>query len=302
MDHVLGYRLDGRCTATLPTPTGQGAVLDLTPAHIQSGHGTGAMAHPRKALGQHFLSDRNILAAIADAASVGSADLVVEVGPGTGSLTEVLAARARHVIAVELDAALAGELAGRMLANVEIHTADARRVDVEALLGGCSSYKLLGNLPYYAAMPILRRFLESRCRPQEAVVLLQREVAQQVCATPGRMSLASLAVQLYGTPRIVRWVRPGAFRPPPKVTSAVVHIEVRDSLAEGVDDAEGFFRVARAGFSAPRKQLRNALAQGLAVVSSVAEALLAKAGIDPRRRAETLSLAEWAGLHRAWRT
>ena len=213
MDHVLGYRLDGRCTATLPTPTGQGAVLDLTPAHIQSGHGAGAMVHPRKALGQHFLSDRNILAAIADAAGVGPADVVVEVGPGTGSLTEVLAARARRVVAVELDAALAGELAGRMPANAEIHTADARQVDVEALLGGCISYKLLGNLPYYAAMPILRRFLESRCRPQEAVVLLQREVAQQVCATPGRMSLTSLVVQLYGTPRIVRWVRPGGLSP-----------------------------------------------------------------------------------------
>ena len=275
--------------------------LDLSPADAQSGRGPLAAARPRKALGQHFLGDHNILASIADAAAIGPGEMVVEVGPGTGSLTEVLAARAGRVLAVELDSGLAATLRPRLPANVELHIADARQVNIEELLGGCAPYKLVGNLPYYAAMPILRHFLEGPCKPQVAVVLLQREVAQQVCAGPGRMSLASLAVQLYGLPRVVRWVRPGAFHPPPKVTSAVVHIRVYGKPAEGVDDAEGFFRVARAGFSAPRKQLRNALAQGLAVSPSVAVGLLARAGIDPRRRAETLSMAEWARLQRAWR-
>ena len=235
---------------------------------------------------------------MADAAGVDETDTVVEVGPGGGSLTRVLAERARRVVAVELDAGLAAALTPQVSSNVDVRVADARDVPVEALLGGCPSYKLLGNLPYYAALPILRHFLEGPCRPRVAVVMVQREVAQRMCARPGGMSLLSVAVQLYGRPRIVRWVRPGAFVPPPKVTSAVVHIEVYDRPAEAVGDAEGFFSVVRAGFSAPRKQLRNALAQGLEVPPAGAEELLTRAGIDPKRRAETLSLAEWARLHR----
>ena len=256
---------------------------------------------PRKSLGQHFLTDRNILGAIADAAEVGSGDTIIEVGPGRGSLTAVLAERARRVVAVELDSALARSLAADVPSNVEVVEADARAADPAALLGGCVPYKMLGNLPYYAAMPILRRFLESECRPERTAVLVQREVAEQMCATPGAMSLVSLAVQLYGSVRIARVVRPGSFTPPPKVTSAVVGITLHNGLAEGIDDAERFFALARAGFSAPRKQLRNALSGGLKVTPDEAERLLAEAGIEASRRAQTLSLAEWASLYRAWR-
>ncbi|MCY4583826.1 MAG: 16S rRNA (adenine(1518)-N(6)/adenine(1519)-N(6))-dimethyltransferase RsmA [Chloroflexi bacterium] len=261
-----------------------------------------AYGAPRKGLGQHFLTDRNILGAIADAAEVGSSDTVIEVGPGRGSLTTVLAERARRVIAVELDGALARTLAASVPPNVEVVEADARVLDPGSLLGGCASYKMLGNLPYYAAMPILRRFLESDCRPERAAVLVQREVAEQMCAKPGAMSLVSLAVQLYGSARVGRIVRPGSFTPPPKVTSAVVGIVVHGGLAEGVDDAERFFALARAGFSAPRKQLRNALSGGLGVQPGAAERLLAAAGIEASRRAQTLSMGEWASLYRAWRS
>ncbi len=261
-----------------------------------------AYGAPRKSLGQHFLTDRNILGAIADAADVGSGDTVIEVGPGRGALTAVLAGRARRVIAVELDGALARSLAAAVPSNVEVVEADARIADPAALLGGCASYKMLGNLPYYAAMPILRRFLESDCRPERAAMLVQREVAEQMCAKPGAMSLVSLAVQLFGSARIARIVRPGSFTPPPKVTSAVVGIVLHDGLAEGVDDAERFFVLARAGFSAPRKQLRNALSGGLNVAPDEAERLLATAGIEASRRAQTLSMAEWASLYRAWRS
>lgn len=259
-----------------------------------------AQTAPRKSLGQHFLTDRNILGAIAEAAEVGSDDTVIEVGPGRGSLTTVLAERARRVIAVELDGALARSLAAAAPANVEVVEADARTLDPEALLGGCASYKMLGNLPYYAALPILRRFLESDCRPQRAAVLVQREVAEQMCAKPGAMSLVSLAVQLYGSARIARIVRPGSFAPPPKVMSAVVAIALHVGLTEGVDDAERFFVLGRAGFSAPRKQLRNALSGGLNVAPGEAERLLAAAGIEVSRRAQTLSMAEWASLYRVW--
>lgn len=255
----------------------------------------------RKRLGQHFLTDRNILSAIADAAEVGPGDAVIEVGPGRGSLTAVLAERAERVAALELDAALAGALAESAPPNVRVEQGDAREADPAALLGGCAPYKLLGNLPYYAAMPILRAFLESDCPPSRAAILVQREVAERICAKPGAMSLASLAVQLYGEARIVRIARPGSFNPPPKVTSAVVAITARAAPPEGVDDARRFFEMARAGFSAPRKQLRNALAAGLGVPTVEAEALLAAAGVEASRRAQTLSVEEWASLHRARR-
>ena len=252
-------------------------------------------------LGQHFLTDRNILAAVADAARVGPGDVVVEVGPGRGALTAELAERAASVVAVELDGALAAELAAAAPPNVRVVEGDAREADPETLLGGCVPYKLAGNLPYYAALPILRAFLESAWRPTAVAALVQREVAEQLCAAPGAMSLASLGVQLFGSARIVRTVRPGAFRPPPKVTSAVVAVDVYERPAEGIDDTRLFFTLARAGFSAPRKQLRNALAHGLGAAPADAEALLADAGVDAARRAETLSVAEWGALYRAWR-
>lgn len=260
-----------------------------------------APSRTRKRLGQHFLTNRDILNAIADAADVGPGDTVVEVGPGRGSLTEALARRACLVVAVELDAGLAESLRASAPSNVQVVDGDARRTTAEALLGECVPYKLVGNLPYYAAMPILRRFLEDPCRPLVAAVLVQLEVAKELCAVPGHMSLLSVAVQLYGRPRLVRTVRPGAFNPPPKVTSAVVALDVYERPAEGVDDPRSFFRVVRAGFSAPRKQLRNSLAHGLTLPAAGAEALLERTGIDPQRRAETLSLAEWSRLYRHWR-
>lgn len=258
-------------------------------------------APPRKSLGQHFLTDRNILNAIADAAEVGPDDTVIEVGPGRGSLTSVLSERARRVVAVELDTALAGALAESAPPNVRVAQGDAREADPAALLGGCAPYKMLGNLPYYAALPILRTFLESACPPSRAAILVQKEVAEQLCAEPGAMSLASLAMQLYAQARIVRIVRPGSFNPPPKVTSAVTAIATRPALPDGIDDAARFFTLARAGFSAPRKQLRNALSGGLGIPPAEAEALLGAAGIEASRRAQTLAIEEWASLYRAWR-
>jgi 16S rRNA (adenine1518-N6/adenine1519-N6)-dimethyltransferase len=255
-----------------------------------------ADAAPKKSLGQHFLRDRNILTAIADAAEVGPDDVVVEVGPGRGSLTQILAERARRVVAVELDDALVVSLRESMPANVEVLHADARGVSPAELIGGCGPYKMLGNLPYYAALPILRSFLESDCRPTHAAILVQLEVARNLCAAPGDMSLAALGVQLFGKPRVARRVPPGAFNPPPKIMSAVVAIEVFPEPAGGVQDVAMFFKIARAGFSAPRKQLRNSLGNGLGITGDEAAAMLEAAGIDPRRRAESLSVAEWAGL------
>ena len=303
---MLGHRVDGGCTATTfifyedgGTHDGLSSLVSPNAPHTSDAP-MSAMPRAKKSLGQHFLRDRNILDAIADAASVTGDDVIIEVGPGPGTLTDVLAERAGRIEAIELDAALAATLRDQAPANVHVHEADAREVDVTSLLGGCMPYKLLGNLPYYAAMPILRHFLEGACKPGQAVVMVQREVARQICAPAGDKSLLSIAVQLYSSPSVVRLVRPGSFTPPPKVTSAIVHIDVFDKPAEGIDNPDAFFTVVRAGFSAPRKQLRNSLANGLSVPGDAAVALLTTAGIDPKRRAETLSLAEWASLYRAW--
>lgn len=265
---------------------------------------TGALGPPpraKRSLGQNFLVDRRVLARIVDAAELSPTDQVLEIGPGRGILTERLAESAGRVTAVELDDALVERLSARFAdrPSVRIVAGDARTVEVGELLDVSAGYKLVANLPYYAATPIVRRFLEMDDGPSLMVVMVQREVARAMTASPGQMSLLSVATQLYASPRIIASVPPRAFRPPPKVTSAVVRIDVYDRPALRLRSEREFFDLVRAGFSARRKQLRNALSQGLSLPTADVERLLARAGIDPKRRAETLSLAEWGSLHEA---
>ena len=239
-----------------------------------------------------------MVARILKAAEIGVEDTVVEVGPGLGVLTRQLARRAKRVVAVEMDRALALALEAELGSydNLRIVCADAREVAIKELVGE-QPYKLVANLPYYAANPILRRFLEAVHPPVRAVVMAQREVARNMSAEPGGMSLLSVAVQLYGHPKIVGDVPPSAFYPPPKVTSAIVRINLYPRPALELDDRQSFFDLVRAGFSAPRKQLRNSLSHGLGIPTPQGEALLAGAGIDARRRAQTLSMEEWGRLY-----
>lgn len=228
---------------------------------------------------------------------------MVEVGAGLGSLTCELAQHASKVLAVEIDEALCSYLRRRLapFANVRVICADILALAPEELLQEGAAgppYSVVGNLPYYITAPVLRHFLEASTRPRRLVVMVQREVAESIVAGAGRMSLLGLSVQFYGTPRILFSVPPSAFYPPPKVSSAVLAIEVRDSPAVAVDDAGSFFAVARAGFTAPRKQMRNSLALGLRLEPGAAETLLREAGLDPRRRAQELALDDWAALHR----
>ena len=257
---------------------------------------------PRKALGQHFLADRGVLQCILDAAELVPQDIVVEVGPGRGALTRELLKVAGSVIAIEMDSKLAASLP-RLLgnpANLRVVHEDARQVDLPGLLQGAERYKLVANLPYYAASPILRRFLEAgELKPSVVVVMLQREVAASMVAADGKMSLLSVAIQLQGVPGIVCYAPPHAFHPPPKVSSAVVRIDPRPGPAVEVDDAESFFGVVRAGFFAPRKQLRNSLSVGLGVPADRVVTLLDQAGVDHRLRPEKLSLADWANVYHA---
>lgn len=259
-------------------------------------------ARARKALGQHFLVDSSILNCIAAAAELAPEDVVVEVGPGLGSLTRRLVEQAGRVVAVEMDAVLAASLPSRLNnpSNLTVVEADARTVDITSLVGQETPYKVVANLPYYAANPIIRRFLESEARPLLMVVMVQREVGQSIVAQPGEMGILSVAVQYYAAPSLVCNVPPRAFRPPPKVTSSVVKLRLRENPAVAVADPDAFFTLVRAGFSAPRKQLRNSLSHGLGVPGEEAGQLLAAAGVDGKRRAETLSLEEWASIYYAW--
>jgi 16S rRNA (adenine1518-N6/adenine1519-N6)-dimethyltransferase len=248
------------------------------------------------------LTDGAFLSRITAAAELAPDDLVIEVGPGRGSLTRRLVQHAGQVIAVEMDPGLAAALPDQLgnPPNLAVLQADARTVDIGFLLGDHTSYKVVSNLPYYAANPIIRRFLEVGPRPSLMVVMVQREVSQNMLAKPGNMGILSVAVQFYAIPKLVCQVPPKAFRPPPQVSSSVVRLDVRRSPAVAVDDTAAFFEVVRAGFSAPRKQLRNSLSQGLNVTGSQISRLLDSLNLDGRRRAETLTLEEWAQVYRAW--
>jgi 16S rRNA (adenine1518-N6/adenine1519-N6)-dimethyltransferase len=257
---------------------------------------------PRRPYGQHFLADQGVLRRIVDAAELSPDDWVVEVGPGRGALTRELVSRAAHVVAVEVDAQLASSLSQRLgkPPNLTVMEADARSVDLESLAPGGQAYKVVANLPYYAANPILRRFLEAEHKPTLLVILVQKEVAEAIVARPGEMSMLSVAVQFYGSPRLICDVPPQAFNPPPEVVSSVLRIDVLPKPAVEVDDADAFFRLVHGGFVAPRKQIRNSLSIGLKVVAAEVEGLLSCCAVEPSRRPATLSMAEWACLYRAY--
>ena len=256
---------------------------------------------PRKGLGQHFLVSPGVLERIADAGDVGPDDTVVEIGPGLGALTEVLARRAGHVVALELDDELAEALKVVFAdqPQVSIQHGDAMKTDIDAMVPAAKPYKLVANLPYYVATAIVRRFLEAEHKPSIIVVTVQREVAQGMAAPEGKTGLLGVATRFYGSPKIVSLVKPGSFYPPPKVTSAVLRIEVHPTPPVQVASEEGFFTLVRAGFSAPRKQLKGVLSHALKVPADNVESVLATIGVDSKRRAETLTLEEWAALHRA---
>lgn len=270
---------------------------------------------PRKGLGQHFLADPNILRKIVDAAELSRETVVLEIGPGLGTLTRQLAGSAGRVVAVELDEAMIGVLREELghLSNLELVRGDILRLDPAELIRGSRSldlvasleYIVVANLPYYITSAAMRHLLEADPPPTRLVLTVQREVALRIVARPGDMSLLAVSVQFYGQPRIVARIPAGAFVPPPQVDSAVVRIDTFPAPPVDVPDIQAFFRVVRAGFGQKRKQLKNALAAGLGLPAAEVSAALTRAGVDPRRRAQTLSLDEWAGLARelsgAWR-
>jgi 16S rRNA (adenine1518-N6/adenine1519-N6)-dimethyltransferase len=189
--------------------------------------------------------------------------------------------------------------------NVELVLGDILKLSPKELLGGrsgelCLPYKVVANLPYYITSPVLRHFLWSARKPSLMVVMVQKEVGEAIAATEGKQSLLALMVHLFSRPTIVRRVPARSFRPPPRVNSVVLRLDVCQEPAVSVPDIEGLFQVIRAGFSSPRKQLRNSLAVGLGLPTNDTVTLLSRAGIVQTRRAETLSLDEWKRLWEVW--
>jgi len=255
----------------------------------------------RKRLGQHFLIDTNALQDILTAAELTENDAVLEIGPGLGILTRELARRVKRVTAVELDDRLAALLKREMasLPNVAIVNADVLKIDPSDVMPETERYKVVANLPYYITSPVLRHFLEASLKPSLMVVMVQKEVAEAIVAVPGKRSLLSISVQFYGRPMIVSRVPARAFYPAPEVDSAILRIDLYARPAVAVDDVDNFFETVRAGFASPRKQLVNSLSYGLKVPKTDVVHLLEKASIAPQRRAETLTLEEWAQLWQA---
>lgn len=256
---------------------------------------------PKKSLGQNFLHDPNALEKIVTTADLMPDDFVLEIGPGTGTLTEKLARACRRVIAFEVDDRLKPVLDEMLVAfpNAIVFYNDILEVNV-AKLFHAQPYVVVANVPYYITSAILRHLLESAHRPKRLILTVQQEVAERLVATPDDMSILTVSVQFYGKPQIVTRLNPAAFWPRPDVDSAVVRIDTFDEPPVTVPDEKTFFRVVRAGFGQKRKQLKNSLSGGLHLDSTEAAQLFEETGIDPRRRAETLTLAEWARLTQAF--
>ena len=250
---------------------------------------------PSRGRGQSFLADESVLPTLLQAAELTTDDTVLEVGPGLGILTTALAQRVGRVVAVEVDSRLADHLA-RVLTifpNVRLLRGDILTVSPDLL--PAPPYKIVANIPYSITAALLRRFLENPHPPTLLALMVQQEVAERVTAPPGHWSLLTASVQFYATARIVARVPARAFYPVPKVDSAVLRLDVRTTPVVDVAP-DRFFRTVAAGFSQRRKQLRNSLAIGLGVTPADAAALLRQAGLDERRRAETLNLEEWGRL------
>jgi len=248
---------------------------------------------PSKRLGQNFLVDKSVLKKILEAAELSSKDVVLEIGPGLGILTVELAKRVKKVIAVEKDKKMCKVLLEMLDAgnvrNVKVVNKDILKIpDYELRI---TDYKLIANLPYYITSPVIRKFLEANPPaggPKLMVLMVQKEVAQRICAKPGNMSILAVAVQFYAFPKIISYVSKKSFWPQPKVDSAVLKIVPRKSMLLSAPSRDKFFELVKTGFSSKRKMLKNNL--------KIEENALKKIGLNPKARAENLSVEDWLKL------
>lgn len=255
------------------------------------------MVAPNKSLGQHWLKDRDVLARIADEATITADDTVLEIGPGLGTLTSELLRRAKNVIAVEFDGELARKLPAQFPGTkLEVVNDDILQFDLSKLPTG---YKVVANVPYYITSKIIHTLMTSDNKPSTTVLLVQKEVAERVAATPGNMSILAISAQLYADVSLGDVVPAALFTPPPKVDSQVVILQTLLNPHISLEEEKAFFRVVKAGFAARRKKLRSSLAGGLGLDKQTTEQLLEQSSISPDSRAQDLSLGQWRALSRA---
>jgi 16S rRNA (adenine1518-N6/adenine1519-N6)-dimethyltransferase len=267
---------------------------------------------PTRGMGQNFLTDPTALNAITSAADLSNTDTVIEVGPGLGVLTWELLQQAGQVISVELDKRLVARLESEFggIAHFRVVQSDILNITPTEILAHAPRasdtlppYKLVANLPYAITSAVLRHFLEAAHKPTLMVVLVQLEVAQRIVAKPGDLSVLAHSVQLYAEPEIIARVPGSSFIPPPAVDSAVLRLRLRPQPAVDIDNLDQLMRLIKAGFLHSRKKLSNALPSGLASIGQRIEkermqAVFEAANIDANRRAETLTLDEWAAIYR----
>ena len=261
-----------------------------------------------KGFGQNFIINPGIPTKIVDASGVDKRYGVIEIGPGIGVLTKELAKRAAKVVSIEVDERLPPLLAETMAGvdNFKLVLQDVLKVDLKALIAEefpGMPVAVCANLPYYITSPILMRLLEEKLPVEQITVLVQKEAAQRITAAPGTRGAGAIsyAVAYYAAPRLLFTVQPGSFYPPPKVTSAVIQLEVRQSPAVETADKAEYFRLVRAAFGQRRKTAANSISAGLGLAKGRVSAALAAAGLPPAARPEQLTLQDFCALQRALR-
>ena len=254
---------------------------------------------PSKGLGQNFLINDRILKKVAETADLSDKDTVLEIGPGIGNLTRELAKKAKKVIAIEKDRKMVEILRETLkgLKNIKIIEGDVLKIENCKLK--IKNYKAVANLPYYITSPVIRKFLETDNPPEEMVLMVQKEVAQRICAKPPEMSILAVSVQFYAKPEIIAFVSKKSFWPQPKVDSAIIKIsDIKTEVSNLKNDL--FFKVVKTGFSHPRKQLLNNLSGGLEIDREKIKDWLLENNIRPNQRAETMSVEDWIKLTKSF--
>jgi 16S rRNA (adenine1518-N6/adenine1519-N6)-dimethyltransferase len=250
----------------------------------------------KKQLGQNLLTDKNQTRKIMAVISLSSDDIVLEIGPGTGAITFEMAKIAKQVVCIEKDQEMVTALNQRIekegIRNIEIIKNDILKLFNDDKLNiKVKKYKIVANIPYYLTSALIRNLLEIKNPPEDIFLMIQKEVGERICAKPGSMSILSIAVQYYANPKVLFTVSKGCFYPSPKIDSVFIRI-----TPKGVSKNDAFFKLVKAGFSHPRKQLINNLSNGLKIEREVIKKWLEDNNLKPGERAEVLSLSQWDSL------
>lgn len=253
---------------------------------------------PFKGLGQNFLVDERVVRKIIKAANLSKNDFVLEIGPGIGNLTLELTKIVKRIVAIEKDKKMC-EALSEILKQLDIKNTEVVNKDIlkikDSFMAKWPDYKLIANLPYYITSPVIRKFLEIKKQPKEMVLMVQKEVAERICSRPPDMSILAVSVQFYADPKIISFVSKRSFWPQPNVDSAIIKIVPYKTKGSNKYNKQ-FFKVVKAGFSHPRKQLINNLSKGLKINKEKINDWLLENNIQPSRRAETLTVKDWQKL------